>query len=99
MTDNQTFRSGGRIYEWSGGFGAIFVSHERGRSLGDVRMIECRLFYVYLIYSPASWLWWKRRVGWTLPSVTIEDIRTLRAQLFGVESVTAGKEAVWKSES
>lgn len=81
MADNLTFMSDGRVYHWSGGFGAVVKSFERGVQKGDTRIIEGELMYVYLVYPrrfrPAE-------VCWTFIAPQIGAIRSFRAKVFGV---------------
>ena len=81
MIDEITFSVGGRTYVWSGGYGAIFKSFERGVSGGEVRVIYGTLFHAYVIYPR----WWpfSDEVCWTLPDVTNEGISAFRAKVFG----------------
>ena len=77
----RTFTNDGRVYEWVGGFGAIFKSRERGRYAGDVRMIAGELFYVFDTY-PKHFR--KAEVLWTQQYLTAEHIRELQAKVFGI---------------
>jgi hypothetical protein len=81
MNDGQWFAYDKRVYRWDGGFGSIFSSEERGVPQGALRMIAGKPFYAHL--SESRW-WRKGRVCWTLPDVSAEFIRVLRAELFGV---------------
>lgn len=80
--NERTFEHLDVVYQWCGGFGAIFKSWERGVKRGDVRYILDRMFYAYLVYPK-----WLRRseVCWTLTGeFTVEDIRQVQRQAFGV---------------
>lgn len=88
MTDKQVFVLDRRIYEWCGGFGAIFTSEERGVRQGDVRMIFEELFYAYMVRrGPLPWS--RSRVSWTQPDVTMEHIREIKAKAFNIERPVA----------
>lgn len=76
-----TFTVDGRVYSWVGGYGAIFTSKEHGCSMGETRVINHELFYVYMITTYG--LFGKPTVGWTQIDVTIEHIREIRAKFFG----------------
>ncbi len=76
-------------YEWSGGFGAILKSRERGVKVGDLRMIGEVPFYAYRVDSAGdSWFWEKPEIMWTIPNdfLTPEWIRAFKAALFSIES-------------
>lgn len=81
MSTNRTFEIGGRLYKWSGGFGAILKSYERGVRVGDVRVIGDELLYAYLVYPR----WFGRaEVCWTQPKPSVEGIHDLQRKFFGV---------------
>jgi hypothetical protein len=79
-----TFVHSGRRYTWSGGFGAIFTSRERGVAAGNVRMIAGELFYAYMV-QPSLWPW-AGEIWWTQPQLTMDHVRELKARLFSVET-------------
>jgi hypothetical protein len=75
------FTIGDVEYQWVGGFGAQFHSHERGVREGDVRMIADKMFYVFSVYHRS----WRRipEVAWGMyGKVEIEDINKLKAEIF-----------------
>jgi hypothetical protein len=80
--DNRRFDENGRTYYWSGGFGAVVKSFERGVSIGDIRVIAGNRLYVYLLY-PRRFR--ASEVCWTFEKPTIERIRDFRRHVFGVD--------------
>lgn len=89
MYDKRMFQLAGRTYEWSGGFGVIVKSHERGVQVGDVRIIGDELLYAYLVY-PRRFR--AAKVCWTLVKPTIEGINRLHGKFFGSPLVAASGE-------
>lgn len=76
----------GTDYEWSGGFGAILYSRERGLQVGDTRMIGDVVFYVYLIHRHCCrWPWERPCVGWTVADPQMPWIREFKRAMFGIE--------------
>lgn len=76
-----TFIKGRQTYEWSGGFGAIFKSWERGVKIGDVRIIENELFYAY--YVKRTWFK-KAEIWWTKPGpFAHKDVSAIKAIMLG----------------
>ncbi len=75
----------GREYEWSGGFGVILKSRERGVKVGDLRMIGEVPFYAYRV---DSYFWQAPDIMWTIPNdfLTPEWIRGFKRALFSLES-------------
>lgn len=67
-------------YVWSGGYGAVIRSFERGVRHGDVRVIGDDLLYAYLVYPrfmrPSE-------VCWTFIEPTNERITEFHRKLFG----------------
>jgi hypothetical protein len=78
-----TFEQDGRTYRWYGGFGAIFISYERGLTCGDVRMINNEIFYVYTVNDG---LWWfrKPKVCWSQPQIDSDKLRILKRNMLGL---------------
>ena len=76
LTFTRTFDDG-VTYEWSGGFGAVLKSRERGVKVGTVRYICRQTLYAYNVMTRPRW--GKREVWWSMPDtdsrVTMEDIR------------------------
>jgi hypothetical protein len=74
----------GIVYTWSGGFGGVITSRERGVRTGDVRVIGGVTFYAYSLWGAG----FKREVRW-VPTfeTTIEWIREFKRALFSLEAV------------
>lgn len=74
----------GREYQWSGGFGAVLTSQERGIKPGDVRMIGDVVFSAYQV-SRSGWL---REVSWKpQESITHDWLNRFHKAIFcGVSS-------------
>lgn len=68
-------------YEIEGNIGCILSSREKNIKVGDVRMIEERLFYARYI-SDLKWLN-TPRISWTIANIEIEEIRKIKAKLLG----------------
>ena len=81
---NIRFEAGGVEYTWSGGYGSIITSFERGRNVGDVRMICGVPFHVYLVHRKGFRFFGKMEVSWTIPNsiVSSEWIREFRRAVF-----------------
>lgn len=71
-----TFVCNRRTYVWCGGFGSIIKSHEYGVQLGQTRVIDNILFYVYSKYG--------REVNWSVIDIDADKIRAIKYQLLGV---------------
>ena len=66
-------------YTWSGGFGAVLKSHERGVKKNDVRMIGKIVFFAFMV-SNSGWL---REVSWCPQrEIDAEWLRRLKAAIF-----------------
>lgn len=98
MTTKLTFSAGqydigmGIEYEWCGGLGAWFKSHERGVRRGDVRFIRGALFHAYSVHhmnGMGQWLNPYKEVTWA-PTTddysqnTPEAMRAFKAKVVGV---------------
>jgi len=82
--EKYTFTVDRTEYKWDGGFGSIISSYERGVKRGDTRMIGNVLFYVYMC-EDTSFFTRKKRVCWSIPDISIEEIRELKKEIFEVE--------------
>ena len=84
-TRNLRCEISGVEYKWSGGFGAIIKSYERGLKPGDVRMIADVPFHVYTVCRGPRWWWWQKpEVFWTIPNahLSVEWIRAFKSAIF-----------------
>lgn len=86
---NLRFELDGHGYTWSGGFGAILKSYEKGVKPGEIRMIAGIPFYAYQVSNPElalfSFLKSKKEVWWTIPSqhLSSEWIRDFKRAIMG----------------
>ena len=73
--------TGGVEYTWSGGFGGVLTSKERGVPVGAVRMIGNIVFYA-CSYSYDSGFW-KKTINW-IPQeeISAEWIRDFKRVFF-----------------
>ncbi len=84
MTTTKLILIQGKIeYTFEGGFGCIFSSRESGVKQGEVRAIGDSIFHAYMLTEPEGFINKRYKVSWTLPDVTIEKIREIRAKTFG----------------
>ena len=80
--ENLRFDHEDRTYWWSGCYGAIIRSTERGVQQGDLRNIDGVEFYATTVCK----VMWPFRciVNWIVPDTNIERINELRQQFFGM---------------
>lgn len=66
-------------YAWSGGFGAVIKSFERGVKLNEVRMIGGIVFYAYTV-GRSGWL---SEIAWCpQQEIDAQWIRDFKAAMF-----------------
>lgn len=82
---NITFSCDAGDYEWGGGYGGLIYSYERGRQVGDTRMICGVLFHVFQVYAgyPHRSFWQRPRVCWTIDNPTSEKVADIRKKVLG----------------
>lgn len=86
---NLRFELDDHDYTWSGGFGAILKSYEKGVKKGEIRMIAGVPFYAYTIRDMGivlfSFLKREQEVCWTISNnhLSIEWIRDFKKAILG----------------
>ena len=73
----------GRKYEWVGSLVAVFRGVEKGVKVGDVRVINGKLYYAKTV-AKAGIMSCSSVVSWTVPDATIGKILEIKGELLKV---------------